>query len=470
MTDGLPAPLLSQISELVADQMALHFPRERWVDLERGLSSAARHLGHTDVLTYARSLVAVPLTRKEIEHLALELTIGETYFLRERRTLEILTEHILPEIIRAKEGHSRLLRIWSAGCCTGEEAYTLAILLDRTFPELRHWQVSILATDINHRFLQKAATGIYGDWSFRDVPPWLKQDYFTPAGVNRFEVIPRIRERVKFAYLNLADDHYPSPLNHTAGLDLIFCRNVLMYFDADRIRRVAGQFHQALIEKGWFVVSATETSAELFPMFRPVNFEGGVVYQKGGETEQMAINSFQDELPPEDELIVSPLDLHFPSFQMESAAVTESEIASSEDPVLPETSLSAEERARLHADLGELSLAREWADKALMENKLDPGLHYLRAVILHELGATGEESASLKRALFLDSGFVMAYYALGNLAKRLGNLLEADKYFANVLGLLASYPSNDILPHSDGLAAGRLKAMVESARIMNRAA
>src|SRR5205085_1716639 len=121
------------------------------------------------------------------------------------------------------------LRVWSAGCATGEEAYSLAILLEELLPDLAFWDVQILATDINRRSLARAQVGVYSPWSFREVPEGIQARYFTVQGRN-FEVLPRIRERVSFAYLNLVEDNYPSLLNHTHDLDLILFRNVLIYF------------------------------------------------------------------------------------------------------------------------------------------------------------------------------------------------------------------------------------------------
>ncbi len=236
----------SQLSEFIAEKMALHFPRERWEDLQRGLASAAQEFGHADAAECIDWLLAAPSTQAQLQVLASHLTIGESYFLRDRPTLEALTGHIVPELIRARRGREQRLRIWSAACCTGEEPYSLAILLHEALPELHDWQVTITATDINPRFLHKAAAGIYGEWSFRDAPPWLKQRYFTPTADGRYAIAPRIKKLVNFAYLNLAQDVYPSLATDTNAMDVIFCRNVLMYFTPAQIRTVIGHLHPLL--------------------------------------------------------------------------------------------------------------------------------------------------------------------------------------------------------------------------------
>ena len=185
---ALSAPLLAGVSEFVALRIGLHFPPERWRDIERGITAAASELGFPDVESCARALLSAPLTQAQLEVLASHLTVGETYFFREKKSFEALEEHILPELLRARRGAEQRLRIWSAGCCTGEEPYSVAMLLDRLIPDAEAWNVTILATDINPRFLRKAAEGVYGEWSFRDAPGWIRERYFKARRDRRFEL------------------------------------------------------------------------------------------------------------------------------------------------------------------------------------------------------------------------------------------------------------------------------------------
>lgn len=161
---ALPDALLSRLSDFLEAQMGLHFPRARWRDLERGIAAASRESGYAQAEAYIQWLLSAPLTRTQIEGLASHLTVGETYFFREKRSLDILEQQILPELLRARAQTEKHLRIWSAGCCTGEEPYSIAMLLDRLIPDSENWNLTILATDINPRFLRKAVQGIYGTW------------------------------------------------------------------------------------------------------------------------------------------------------------------------------------------------------------------------------------------------------------------------------------------------------------------
>src|SRR5712691_1715329 len=273
--------LLAQFSELVAGQMGLHFPHERWRDLERGVMAAAGEFGFRDAESCIRDLIASPLSRDQIRVLASHLTVGETYFFREKSSLGVLANEVLPELIRARRGGQQLLRLWSAGCCTGEEAYSLACLLSGLLPDPQDWHITILGTDINPRSLRKAIDGIYTRWSFRDNPPWLTERYFEAITDGRFGVRDRVKKMVTFSYLNLVEDSYPSLPTNTTAMDVILCRNVLMYFAPEVAGRVVNKLYRSLVDGGWLIVSPTETSQPLFSDFATVNFPGAVFYQKG---------------------------------------------------------------------------------------------------------------------------------------------------------------------------------------------
>ena len=448
MQPSLSETTLSQLSEFVARELGLYFPRERWRDLERGIRSAARG---KEVEDYVGKLMTGPLTRPQIEKLASELTVGETYFFREMRSFEILEEVILPEITRKRHGAERILRIWSAGCCTGEEPYSIAILLDRVLPLASQWHVTILATDINPLFLQKAAAGIYGEWSFRNAPPWLKEKYFTRVADNRYQIAQHIRQKVTFEYLNLAEDTYPSLANNTNAMDLILCRNVLMYFSPELIRKVAEGYYRALVKEGWFIVSPTEVSSETFPQFASQYFEGAILYRKTANVRAAPV------VAPAESPTAPLMDIPLPP--------PEAVVVFDEPEIIPEEIPAPKqmgETARDCANKGELGQALEWAEKALAADRLDAGLQYLRGIILQERGAGEEAVLALKRALYLDPDFVLAHFALGNVEVQRQRRREADRHFANALGLLARYGPGDVIPQSDGLAAGRLKQIIES--------
>src|SRR5262249_41291670 len=160
-----------------------------------------------------------------------------------------------PELIRQRHAAGKQIRMWSAGCCTGEEPYSLAMTLSRLLPNPSNWNITILATDVNPRFLKTAAEGRYTNWSFRGSPESLREQLFQRAHGGASESSPAIKRMVSFAELNLAEDVYPTLMTNTNAMDVIFCRNVLMYFSREHATRVAARLHASLMEGGWLFTS-----------------------------------------------------------------------------------------------------------------------------------------------------------------------------------------------------------------------
>lgn len=469
---------LAALSDYVAQHLGLRFPRDRWPDLARGTASAARDAGFLDEAAYVQRLLSTPASRAQIETLASQLTVGETYFLREPRVFHVLETIVLPELIRAGRP-GQPLRIWSAGCATGEEAYSIAILLSRLLPDLTDRDLTILATDINPRFLQKAAEGVFSEWSFRGTTPEFRERYFLARGSNQFELLPRLKKRVTFAYLNLVDDVYPSLTNGTNGLDLIFCRNVLMYLTEGVAGRVVRELHRSLADGGWLIVGGGELSHTLFTGFTAVDLDGAMLYRKTAVHPEAPVlaPAWQWEAPsaamPNLEGSPAPLpveDAPPPPRPYElalalSAAGRYDEAAAHLQDALTaaptETPLMAL-LARVYANQGRLPEALAWCERALTGDRLNPGHHFLHAMLLQEQGMESAAKQSLRRTLYLDQGYVMAHVSLAHLALRTDRESEARKHFANALTLLEAYPTEAPLPESEGMTAGRLAHVIRS--------
>jgi chemotaxis protein methyltransferase CheR len=500
MANILSDSLLSRLSEFVAAEMGLYFPKERWPDLERGIGSAAREFNFEDTESCIHWLTSSPLTKDQIEILAGYLTVGETYFFRENNSFHILEEHILPELIRSRRQTERRIRIWSAGCCTGEEPYSIAILIDRMIPDLKDWNITILATDINPRFLQKASHGLYNEWSFRATPSWIKERYFKKRKEGVWEILHEIKKSVTFSYLNLAEDAYPSLTNNTNAMDMVLCRNVLMYFAPERVKRVAQNLYRSLIDGGWLIVSPSEASHVVFSQFATVNFPGTVLYQKDSNRSRIgpieeapsfrwidepnvAIQPTVHSVPePAPEIILPSEAKEFPlkeeDLRMEeprpdpyagtAALYEQGRYAEASEKITELLSAHPDDAklmallAKIYANQGRLGEALEWCRKAIAADKLNPGHHYLLAIVLQEQGKTEEVAVSLKRALYLDPHFVLAHFALGNLALRQGRFRESEKHFENAISLLSAYTQDEILAESEGITAGRLKEIIHS--------
>jgi chemotaxis protein methyltransferase CheR len=486
MTRHIPDDLIDRLSEYVAGRMGLFFPKERRSDLERGLKSAAAEFGFSDAESCARWLLLSPLTKSQVETLASHLTVGETYFFRDTQCFTVLEGHVFPELIRKRRDTGRSLRVWSAGCATGEEPYSLAMLLARMMPDIRDWNITILATDINPSFLRKASSGIYGEWSFRDVPSWVKDRYFRRSERGRFEILPQIKGSVTFSYLNLAEDAYPSLVNNTNAIDVILCRNVLMYFTRDHQKQVVEKLHRCLVDDGLLIVSPAEISPELFSSFHPGRFHGATIYQKGMD------KTVSEGCPAPPSPFMPPPSLPGPVFEPpfpagialpaepeEAAAAPERDLyqealacyaagryADTEEKITALLADSGNDApalallARVRANAGRLAAAREACEGAMALDKLNPGRHYLHATILQEMGFVEEAVRSLKRALYLDQNFVLAHFNLGSIFLRLGKNREAERHLENARSVLSTLRRDALVPESEGVTAGRMEEII----------
>jgi chemotaxis protein methyltransferase CheR len=495
MTAKISPTLLAQLRDFVANHFGLHFPRERWHDLERMICVASQECGFQDIEVYVHEMLSFTLAQSQVEVLANHLTVGETYFFREKAALETIEQCIVPDIICARKASSdRELRIWSAGCATGEEPYSIAIILSRLFACLPDWKVTILATDLNARSLRRASEGTYGEWSFRGTPAWVRHTYFRAAAHGRRSLVPGIKTMVTFAYCNLADDDCPSVWGGTNAMDIILCRNVLMYFTPEAMKKAIDRFHRSLREGGWLIVSPIETSATLYSAFAGVSLAGTTLYQKRSTHAHMGpahrLGGY-DEAYTSAQFLNKPIDTmdhgkvlegvqtgvehelrsennHLPAASYEQASYLHRQGRYEEAEQMLVALLSLDPGnaqamlllARSYANQGNLITALSWCDEAIASDKMAAPVHHLRAMILQEQGLFDEAILSLKRAIYVDPRFVLGHFGLGNLALRQGKLRESTKHFENTLLLLSWYAPEDIVPESDGLSVGELRTIM----------
>ncbi|MFL6631976.1 MAG: CheR family methyltransferase [Massilia sp.] len=276
--DAVLADVVDLAARRVEAATGLTFAGMRRRQFDAALDRMAAVLGLPGAAACASWLLAGPWDDARNALCARFLTIGETYFLREPRAFDLVCDTARAHLARDA---TRPLRIWSAGCCTGEEPYSIALALRRDVPQLPPGRVTILATDLNDASLDVARAGIYRRWSFRRTDPADLAAFFRPLGDGRFEIDAALRDQVRFANLNLAGGAYPSVATGTLAMDVIFCRNVLMYFGLEQAARVVARLRDCLVDGGWLVVNASEASTRLFEGFTPVYLEDAVFFRKG---------------------------------------------------------------------------------------------------------------------------------------------------------------------------------------------
>lgn len=391
-----------RVRELLARHLGLDFPAERLPELLRGFAAAARDAGLPDAGALAQRLLTAPVPQPTLlQQLARHLTIGETYFFRDPALMQALAREVLPSLIRERRGRDQRLRLWSAGCSSGEEPYTLAILLHQLLPDLAQWQVSILATDLNPTALHKAQEAAYGEWSFRNVPQAVRDRYFSKHH-GRYVLDPQVRRLVRLEPLNLVDDAWPCVQQAQQPFDLVVCRNVLMYFRAQQARGVLVRLQDALAEGGWLALGPCEAQPAATPRLRTHHLAGALLQRKSSAGQTAAGVAAAMPLPrrparPRTPLRPAPLPAPRRT-----------------DPAPAELSLLA----HTLADQGRLDEALAACERWLRADKLDAGAHCLRGIILLEQAALEPARHALERALFLDPGLALGRHVLGDLARR----------------------------------------------------
>lgn len=243
-------------------------------------SRLTRRIEATGVRTYADYFQLIKSSRgtEELKFLMDEITTNETYFFRNIPQLNALETKLLPEIIETKNKMGfRKLRIWSAASSSGEEAYTMAmILLEKRATLLKDWIIEIVGTDINETVIAQAKEGIYNAYSVRNVPDLYKRKYIREDN-GKFILSPDVKKFVTFSKLNLYDD---SKMIFMKSFDFIFCANVLIYFDTASKSKVVQHFYNNLQPYGYFFVGQSESLHGVNDKFKTVHFPGGFTYKK----------------------------------------------------------------------------------------------------------------------------------------------------------------------------------------------
>ena len=280
--DGPPDPQLVRIRDLIYRAAGIFHPDNKLRLLHDRCSRRMKERGVTTLQEYFQCLTVQPSRQAELIALLNEITIGETCFFRNQAQLDALRQILIPKMLAAKSKLPfRRLRIWSAGCSTGEEPYTLSMfLLEESSELLKDWTLEILATDLNERSLAHAQTAIYGAYSTRNLTIQYRQKYF--ASIGEFLQVQSVaRTGVTFSRLNLSDD---ARMAFMEDLDVIFCCNVLIYFDLASKRRVIQHFYNDLLPHGYLFLGHSESLYGVSDDFRLVHLPGATAYVKGERT------------------------------------------------------------------------------------------------------------------------------------------------------------------------------------------
>jgi len=447
-----------QLQRLVKGHAGLHLSSKKRQEVELKLAQWLR-----PGLNGAGLLADLARSPERLQELAEELTVGETYFYRNRpqRT------HVIPTLIRDAGAH-RKLSFWSAGCATGEEPYSLAMLLDQHFPMLDRWSIHIRGSDLNRQFLERARQAVYSRWSLRSLEPELVERYFTrtnsydPSSDYSHQLVAKLKRRVTVAEHNLNVDLDPPNLP-PGGFDLILCRNVLIYFDRPDSDRVITRLIGALRPGGYLFVGHVDSYPALGAL--DAEYKCGTFYYRKPTCPKPHRTSETQLIPG---LAVRSVP---PGATTTGGAVTPPKKRSTQRHLTPkrtttppagEQTEDALNRARVQANTGQAAAALTSLQRlAERSGRLDHRVHFLRALVADQAGLRAQAQQSLRQALFLKRDFVVAHYFKGVVAERSQDWSVAQRCFQNAHELLQARFPDEVLEETGGLTAGRLHEILD---------
>jgi chemotaxis protein methyltransferase CheR len=456
-------PAFEKVAHVVGVHTGLSFASNRAADAEAKIRRAMFRARVSDVLQY---LTLVEANSASLDDLVVEFTVGETYFFREPQHFDFIRREIFPDVLR-RRGPAHSLRIWSAGCASGEEAYSLAIALEDD--EL---DGHVLATDISRAALRKAREATYRRWSLRGLEDTLVRRCFHEAG-GRWTLDNRFRARVTYELHNLARSADPSVPAGIRGMDLILCRNVLIYLEKESVSRVARGLSESLAHGGWLVTGPSDPPLNAIASLSAVVTDSGVFYRKSDscspETFTCAPAGTRPlEAPPYGApapgVVATPDTPPRPAV----ADVRASFAAGHYERVLHLTEqvdddAAAALRVRAMANWHGTKAASTEVARHLERYPLSTELHLLRALLQIDLKRDAEAVHALRRALYLDRSLAIASFLLASVLHRQGHLEEARRAYRNARDLARARPADEQLPFSDGERAGTIAEIAAAA-------
>lgn len=436
-----------QLAKLLRDSAGLAFDDARRESLAYSVAERMHVTGIAEVIDYL-ALVAGADGAKERQALLDEVTIPETHFFRNPPQIRALRQHVLPELLRQASTTKRL-RIWSAGCSTGEEPYTLAMLIRELLPSSADWDVRVVASDISTRALSAAKAARYQERSFVMTDPLDLQRFFVlDAEAGCYVVRDEVRELVEFRHHNLVTEAVPF---EPGEVDLAMCRNVTIYFDRDTTKRLMTRMHNSLRPGGYLFLGHAETLWQVTDAFSLVSLGDAFVYRRPVPGEER--RAVLPDRRTEDEPRPTKADRRRGPVDRRAARATARVVAASPsaepDPLVAVRTALADGR---HAEAADL--AAEVAQAAPLRQEA----HYLHGLALANLGKDADALVALRKATYLDPTDGFAHFLLGGALERLGERVAAARSYRAAAVTLGQRPLDAVAPELDGRSVAELAA------------
>lgn len=482
-----PEDLKLKLRAYITGRSGLYFKDYDLKELEKAATKRMLTLGINSPISYYELITKSTEREAEFRELLNLLTINHTYFFRNEPQFAAFKEKVLPEIIQERlaaavsqgQGEKPSIRIWSAGCSTGEEPYTIAIILKELIPDIKEWDIEILATDVSGNVLEGAKAGIYGKNSVKPVPKQYLDKYFSEISAGgretKYRLIEGIREMVRFEYHNMIEDPFLS------GFDIIFCRNVVIYFDLPTTKKVMERFYNSLCDGGYIFMGYSETLQYITGKFRMQEWSDAIYYRKisgaqlpdektvfseadtakrishalvEAEEKEIRLETRESQAKKASPLIEKARE--YILLKQYSPALALAEEAAGIDKDSPEPHILA---AEIYANQGDYTRAKASLSDAIKADRLFAPAHYLMGSLYFEEGDIESAKSAFKKALFLDKDLLLPSFALANVHKTEGKTADSMRQYRNTLKSLSKYRADDIIPYSGGFSAAAISSV-----------
>ncbi|HUP40122.1 MAG TPA: CheR family methyltransferase [Vicinamibacterales bacterium] len=420
------------VRDLIEERCGLRFDDTQRASLSSSVSARMQQLalsGEEEYLSRLRG-AAPTLVEAELRNLLNLVTVTETCFFRDGSQFHLLREYIIPSLMaeRIARGQPKRIRIWSAGCSSGEEAYSIAITLDEMGLFLDpDWSIEIIGTDLNTKVLEKARRGVYSTRAVRNVEGMLLHDHFT-RNEKLFALSDAIKKRVKFEFGNLTQTPMPS----TGPQDIVFCKNVTIYFRPEVTRRLIAGLHDTIAPDGFLLLGHAESLWQVSDRFTLVEHERAFCYRKTQHIAPPPTSAVAQGFTPAPSEALTQYDVCLAAFRAGDWDIAESTLTSlvAECPTFVPGLLLL---GGLYVHRGRFDDAMEQAEAALKVSDLEPRAHLLCGMIAARRRASEEAVQSLRRALYLDDSLALGHFWLGNLYRERGDVARACLEYENVV-------------------------------------
>ena len=442
------------LSSLLYRAAGLAFDDSRRESLAFSVHERMRAAGCTDVASYL-ALVDGVTGADERQALLDEVTIPETHFFRNPPQIRALRKYVLPELLK-QAGTSRRLRIWSAGCSTGEEPYTIAMLLHELLPASSGWDIKVIASDLSTRALAAARRGRYSDRAFVMTDPVDLQRFFvldTDAGC--YEVRDEIKALVEFRHHNLVTE---APPVGAGELDLLLCRNVTIYFDRETTRSLMQRFHASLRDGGYLFLGHAETLWQITDAFALVPLGDAFVYRRPGPSgERRAV---LPDRRTEDEPRPTKADRRRTVEDRRKPAAPAARLVPPAKtlPAAPPLAADPLVAVRAAADAGRYAEAADLAAEVTTADPLRQEAHYLHGLALTNVGRDADALVVLRKAVYLSPEDGFAHFLLAGALERLGEPVAAIRSYRAAATTLGARPLDAVAPELGGRSVAELAA------------